>query len=432
MTLKLIVKNGRVINPALQQDEIVDILIENGKIAAIGKDLAVEKEVEVYDATGKIVTPGLIDIHTHLREPGQEAKEDIEHGTRAAVAGGITRIATMPNTVPVVDSSILVKGLKARAKEAGVAKVEVIGAVSKGQKGEQLAEMGDMAFAGAVAFSDDGHYIEKASFLRKALEYASMFGKMVIDHAEEPSLVKDGHMHEGRVSHELGINGRPAAAEDIATARDILMSEMTGGHMHIAHISSKKTVEMIREAKKKGIPVTTEVTAHHLSLTDECLRTYNPAYKVAPPLRSEDHRQALIEGLKDGTIDCIITDHSPHAYEEKDVEFNLAPNGFCGFETSVGAVLTNVYHTGAVDLSTIIAAYTCNPAKLIGVDAGVLAVGKDADITVIDLEKEWKVDSRKFYTKGKITPFEGYEFKGKAVLTIVDGEIVMKDGEVLK
>lgn len=429
--LKLLVKNGRIINPAVGQDEIGDILIENGKIVAIGGAIDTEDSV-VYDAAGMVVVPGLIDMHTHLREPGQEAKEDFYSGTQAAAAGGITRVATMANTVPVVDNAVVVRGMKARAAEAGVVKIEIIGAVSKGLKGEQLAELGDMALAGVVAFSDDGHYVSNAGFMRKALEYASMFNKIVIEHAEDDCLIAGGQMHEGRVSQELGLKGRPATAEDVAVARDVLLSEMTSGRIHIAHVSSKETVDMIRQAKAKGLAVTAEVTAQHLSLTDECLRTFDPAFKTAPPLRSEDHRQALIAGLKDGTIDAIITDHAPHAFEEKDMEFNLAPNGFSGLETSLGAVLTNLYHTGLVDLQTIVAAMTVNPAKLLGVDAGVLAVGKDADITVFDLDKKWTVHCADFYTRGKISPFEGQIFVGKAMLTIVNGDIIMEDGVVLR
>ena len=429
--MSLLIKGGTVVNPAKKQHEIADVLVENGKIAAIGPNLE-DPNAEVYDATGLIVAPGLIDIHTHLREPGQEAKEDFHSGTQAAAAGGFTRVATMANTTPVVDNAVLVRGLRKRAELTGVVKVEFIGAVSKGLEGKELAEIGDMAEAGAVAFSDDGHYVESAAFMRRALEYSSMFDKMVIDHAEDISMTKNGHMHEGIVSYEMGVIGRPAAAEDLAVARDLVLAEMTGGHIHIAHVSSKNTVDMVREAKAKGINVTCEVTSQHLSFTDEYLRDYNPAFKMAPPIRSEDHRQALLAGLKDGTIDAIITDHAPHAFEEKDQEFCCAPNGFSGLETSLAGVITNAYGESKLTLDQIVYAMSTRPAELLRLDAGVLEVGKPADITVFSTTEEWTVDRNKFYTRGKVSPFDGMTVTGKAKLTVVDGQVVMKEGVVLQ
>jgi len=428
--VSLLIKNGTVVNPAKKQNEVADVLVKDGKIAAIGQNLSADG-AEVYDATGLIVAPGLIDIHTHLREPGQEAKEDFHSGTQAAAAGGFTRVVTMANTNPVVDNAMLVRGLQRQAELTGVVKVEFIGAVSKGLEGKELAEMGDMAEAGVVAFSDDGHYVENAAFMRRALEYSSMFNKMVIDHAEDITLTKNGHMHEGIVSYELGVIGRPAVAEDLAVARDILLSEMTGGHIHIAHVSSKNTVDMVRRAKAKGLNVTCEVTSQHLSFTDEYLREYNPAFKMAPPIRSEDHRQALLEGLKDGTIDAIITDHAPHAYEEKDHEFCCAPNGFSGLETSLAAVITNAYGPDKLSIDQVVYYMSTRPAELMRLDAGVLEVGKPADITVFSTTEEWTVDRNKFYTKGKVSPFDGMTVTGKAKLTVVDGKVVMKEGVVL-
>lgn len=429
--MTLLVKGGRVINPAVQQDEICDILIEDGKIKGIGKNLNAEG-AEVYDASGLVVAPGFIDMHVHLRQPGQSGKETIKTGTQAAAAGGITRVATMPNTNPVIDKAIIVDGMKYKiAKEASV-KVEVIGAISKNLAGEELSGMGGMAKAGVVAFSDDGRYVENSDFMRKAMEYASMFHKVIIDHCEEQRLVEGGQMHEGIVSNQLGLKGRPAVAEDIAVARDIFLAEATRTPVHIAHISTKNAVELVRQAKKRGVQVTAEATPQHLILTDEALRTYDPRFKVNPPLRSEDHRQAVVEGLKDGTIDAIVTDHAPHEWEEKDQEFNLAPSGFVGLETSVGAVLTYLYHTGAVDLMTIVNAMSMAQAKILGLDAGVIAEGKDADLTILDLDKEWTVDADKFYSKGKASPFDEMIFKGKAAATIVNGEFVMKNGEVLR
>lgn len=427
--MSLLIKNGTVVNPAKGQHEIMDILVDKGIIVEMGQNLVAEG-AEVYDATGLIVAPGLIDIHTHLREPGQEAKEDFHSGTQAAAAGGFTRIATMANTTPVVDNAALVRGLRKQAELTGVVKVEFIGAISKGLLGKELAEMGDMAEAGVVGFSDDGHYVENAAFMRRALEYSSMFNKMVIDHAEERTLTCEGHMHEGIVSYEMGVKGRPAVAEDLAVARDIMLADMTGGHIHIAHVSTKAAVDLVRQAKKKGTKVTCEVTSQHLSFTDEYLRDYNTSFKMAPPIRSEDHRAALLEGLKDGTIDAIITDHAPHAFEEKDVEFCCAANGFSGLETSFSAVITNVYKTGVLTIDEIINLMSTSPAKLIGVEGGVLEVGKSADISVLSLDEEWLVDRNQFYTRGKSCPFDGMTLTGRAKLTVVDGQIVMKDGVV--
>ncbi|SKA13659.1 dihydroorotase [Megasphaera cerevisiae DSM 20462] len=429
--LTLLVKGGRVINPAVQQDEICDILIENGKIKAVGANLAADG-AEIYDASGLVVAPGFIDMHVHLRQPGQSEKETIASGTRAAAAGGITRIATMPNTKPVIDKAILVDGMKYKIEREGVVKVEIIGAISKKLEGQELSGMGGMAKAGAVAFSDDGRFVENSDFMRKAMEYASMFHKVIIDHCEEQNLVQGGQMHEGAVSNQLGLKGRPAVAEDIAVARDILLAEATGTPVHIAHISTKNAVDMVRCAKARGVQVTAEATPQHLILTDEALRTYDTRFKVNPPLRSDEHRAAVVEGLKDGTIDAIVTDHAPHEWEEKDQEFNLAPSGFVGLETSIGAVLTYLYHTDTVGLMTIVRAMSTAQAEILGLDAGIIAPGKDADLTVIDLDQEWSVDAAAFYSKGKASPFDEMIFKGKAAATIVNGNFVMKNGEVLR
>lgn len=429
--MNLLIKGGTVVNPAKKQHEVADVLVKDGKIAAIGQNLSADG-ADVYDATGLVVAPGLIDMHTHLREPGQEAKEDFYSGTQAAAAGGFTRVATMANTTPVVDNAALVRGLRKQAELTGVVKVEFMGAVSKCLKGKELAEMGDMAEAGVVGFSDDGHYVESAAFMRRALEYSSMFNKPVIDHAEEVTLTCEGHMHEGFVAYEMGVKGRPAVAEDMAVARDLLLAEMTGGHIHIAHVSSKDTVDQIRRAKAKGIKVTCEVTAQHLAFTDEYLREYNPAFKMAPPIRSEEHRQALLAGVKDGTIDAIITDHAPHAEEEKDQEFCCAPNGFSGLETSLAAVLTHTYKTGILTLDEIVSLMSTRPAQLLGVEGGVLEVGKAADITVFSTDEAWTVDRNRFYTKGKTSPFDGMTLTGRAKLTVVDGDVVMKEGVVTR
>ena len=409
---------------------MVDILIEDEKIVKIGADLQSD-DAEVFDATGLIIAPGLIDMHVHLREPGQEAKEDIGSGTRAAAAGGITTVACMPNTSPVIDNSVLVQGIAQRAQQDGVVKVKVVGALSKGQEGKELAEIGDMLEAGAVAITDDGHYVDSAKLLMNGLDYIARYDLPIISHAEDNTLTEDGVMHEGAVSAMLGMKGRPAVAEDIAVSRDILLAEYTNARIHIAHISSKGAVELVRQAKKRGVKVTAEVTPHHLTLTDEEIKNFNVAAKVCPPLRSQDHVQAMIEGLKDGTIDAIVTDHSPHAFEEKDREFKFAPNGFTGMETSLGVILTNLYHTGIMTIDEIIEKMSVAPAKILKLDAGNIEIGKIADLTVIDTEKTWKVDSNKFYSRGKFTPYDGVELKGKAVATIVNGKIVMENGIIV-
>ena len=427
--MKLLLKNGRVIDPASEMDSIADVLVENGRIAAVGENLTAA-DAELVDCTGKVVAPGLIDMHVHLRDPGLEAKEDVVSGTQAAAAGGFTMVACMANTRPAVDSSILVEGLRERARREGVVRVGVIGALSKGLEGKELSEIGDMKLAGAVAISDDGHHVTRANLFKSALEYAAMFDCLVISHAEDEGLVDGGYMHEGAVSAILGIPGRPSVAEDIAISRDIMLAEYTGAPLHIAHVSTKGAVEIIREAKRRGVKVTAEATPHHLTLTDEAVYGYNTATKVNPPLRSADHVAALRAGLKDGTIDVIACDHAPHAFEEKDVEFRYAPSGFTGLETSLGVILTELYQTGEFTLPEIIDVMSTRPAWVLGVDGGTLAVGAAADITVIDPELEWTVECDKFYTRGKASPFSGRRLKGRAVMTVVEGKMVMRDGQV--
>ena len=427
--MKLLLKGGRVVSPAQDFDGIADILIENGYIIEMGDQLTATG-AEVFDAQGLVVTPGLIDMHVHLREPGLEAKEDIVSGTQAAAAGGFTTIACMPNTKPVIDSAIIVSGILHRAQYEGIVNVKVIGALSKGQLGMELAEIGDMIFTGAVGISDDGSSLNNNNLLKTGLEYTSMFDRIVITHSEDESLVAGGVMHEGAVSAMLGMKGRPAVAEDIAVSRDIMLAEYADAKLHIAHVSSKGAVELIREAKKKGIKVTAEVTPHHLTLTDEMVKIFDTATKVYPPLRSADHVAALIEGLQDGTIDAIATDHAPHAFEEKDMEYKQAPPGFTGMETALGVILTGLYHTGKLTLLELVERMSTAPARILGLEAGTLKVGSTADITIFDAELEWVVDSSKFYTKGKHTPFDKKPLKGKAVATIVRGKFVMRNGEV--
>lgn len=429
--MNILLKGGRVINPENKFDQVADVLIEDGKIKAIGKNLSAE-DAEIYDVAGKVVAPGFMDMHVHFREPGQEAKEDFISGSKAAAAGGFTRVATMPNTKPVVDTAALVRSLKESAREAGLIHINIIGAVTKGQKGEELAELGDMIQAGAVAFSDDGHFDSSAKVMLNAFDYLHGFDKIIINHEEESTLCAEGVMNEGHRSAMLGLKGRPTVAEDIAVARDILLAEYADARLHVAHISSARAVDLVREAKKRGVKVTAEVTPQHLTMTDECVELFDSSTKINPPLRSRKDCEALLAGLKDGTIDAVVTDHSPHAVEEKDREYNNAPSGFPGLETAVGVMLTDLYHEGQLDLPTLVSKMSYEPAKLLGLEAGTLTEGKAADVTVIDLEKEWTVEEKAFYTKGSHSPFAGRKLKGKAVMTIVDGRVVMRDGRVVE
>ncbi|MBR0289134.1 MAG: dihydroorotase [Selenomonadaceae bacterium] len=414
----LLVRGGRVIDPANNFDGVADVLLVDGKIAEVKPDIKFPAE-KIFDATGKIVTPGLIDMHVHFREPGQEAKEDFLSGAKAAVAGGFTTVATMPNTSPVVDNAALVRAMVKRAEDIGLINIKIIGAVTKGQQGQELAEMRDMISEGAVAFSDDGHFDDNAKIFLNALDYLHDTGKIIICHEEETSLVKGGVMNEGKRSAILGLKGRPTVAEDIAVARDVLLAEYTGGRVHIAHISSARAVEIVRDAKKRGIHVTAEVTPQHLTMTDDLVNPTDTSTKINPPLRTKKDCDACLAGLIDGTIDFIVTDHSPHAFEEKDREYIYAPSGFPGLETSIGVLFTELYHKGKIDLKTLISKMTSAPAKIFGLNAGTLSINSPAEVTIIDPELVWTVDSQKFYTKGRHSPFIGRKFKGKVVATIV-------------
>ncbi len=421
-----LVKNGLVVDPVQGINAKRDILIKDGLIAAVEVNIAVSGDMQVYDAAGKIVTPGLVDMHVHLREPGLEAKETIASGTRAAALGGFTSVACMPNTKPVLDSKAMLETVKAVAAREGVVNVFPIGAITKGSAGLELAEIGDMALNGAVAISDDGKPVGNAEMMRLALEYAKMFNLPVIAHCEESSLSADGVMHFGPISSELGLRGIPAAAEEIMVARDIILAEAAGSPVHIAHVSTKGSLELIRAAKARGIKVTCEVTPHHLSLSDAAVRGYSTATKVNPPLRPMQDVMALRAALAEGIIDCIATDHAPHTSEEKAVEFNYAPFGLVGLETAVPLILALV-RSGELELSRAVEAMSYNPARILGIGRGSLAVGMVADLSVLDPDLRLTLTEQDLASQGKNSPFLGVELQGFAVLTLVNGKIVMQD-----
>src|SRR5215468_4671865 len=390
--MNLLIKNGRVLDPAAGVDEIQDLLIAEGRIARAGKGLKVPADTRTVDAAGKVVCPGFIDIHTHLREPGFEYKETIASGTRAAAAGGFTAVCCMANTFPVNDNRAVTDYILAKARVEGVVRVYPIGAVTRNLEGTQLAELAEQAEAGCVAFSDDGRCVMNAEIYRRAMEYALPFGTPIISHAEDDHLARHSAMNEGLVSTELGLRGQPAAAEDVMVARDIVLAELTGAHVHIAHVSTAGAVRMIRDAKTRGIRVTTEVTPHHLLLTDEAVRSWDPNTKMAPPLRGKADVESLREALAYGTVDCIATDHAPHALSEKEDEFAEAANGVVGLETAVSVLLDRLVKPGIIDLATLITRLSSAPARLLNLPGGSLAPGAVADITILDLRQPWTVD----------------------------------------
>jgi dihydroorotase len=420
--MSILIKGGRVIDPANGIDDTLDLLINDGKIAKTGKNIEAAG-AEVIDASGKLVTPGLVDIHVHLRDPGYEYKEDIVSGTRSAAAGGFTSVACMPNTNPVNDNKAVTLYILNKAKEEGLVNVFPIGGITKGLKGETLSEMGDLKDAGCVALSDDGNPVKNGEIMRRALEYAKPFGLVLVSHAEDLSLVGEGVMNEGFVATELGLKGIPWVAEDAATSRDVMLAEFTGSRLHVAHVSTKGSVEIVRAAKKRGVKVTCEATPHHFSLTDEAVRGYDTNAKMNPPLRSAEDVTAVCQGLADGTIDAIVTDHAPHHIDEKNVEFNVAMNGIVGLETSLPLSLRLVSE-GVLSLNDMVAKMTSVPARVLGIPRGTLATGAAADVTIIDTELSWTVEADKLKSKSKNTPFDGWEMQGAAVYTIVGGKVV--------
>lgn len=427
---RLILKGGRVIDPSQRLDEITDVAIVDGKIDAIGRGLSEGQRpngvagLEVLDCAGLVVSPGFIDVHSHLREPGREDVETIATGAAAAAAGGFTAICAMPNTDPVTDNQAAVGFVVRQSMLAGMARVYPIGAISVGQRGETLAEFGEMISAGAVAVSDDGKPVVSAHLMRTALEYARTFGIPVADHCEEPTLARGGVMNEGLTSLRLGLKGIPTEAEEIMAIRDILLARRTGGHIHLCHMSTVGSVQLIQWGKERGIRVTAEVCPHHLSLTEEAIGEYNTNAKMNPPLRTQADVEALQAAVKDGTIDVIATDHAPHHYDEKEREFADAPNGIIGFETALAVNLSWLVKPGIVTLPVLIERMSCAPASVFRLPGGTLRKGSPADVTVFDPAAEWVVDASRFRTKGRNTPYQGMTLTGRVHLTIVGGKVV--------
>jgi len=467
----LLLTGGRVIDPANRLDAVADLLILNGKIAAVGKDAATKApgEIERFDAKGKIVCPGLIDLHVHLREPGQTAKENIATGTAAAARGGFTSVVCMPNTSPAIDNAGTVALINERAAQHGVVNVFVAGAITKNIAGEELAPIGSLKRAGGVAITDDGHCIQNNELMRRALEYAKMFDLPVMDHCQDYSLVTDGVMHEGYWNTALGLRGWPSAGEEMIVARNILLAELTGARVHCQHLSAAGSVALLREAKKRGVPISGEACPHHFTLTDaavagsekfwaedgkQILRTLNPQphvaskrsedgstlnlpewpaydtnFKMNPPLRSARDREAILEGVADGTIEILCSDHAPHCDYEKEVEFDYAPFGIVGLETELALALMQLVHAKRISLPDLIVKYTVNPARLLNLKKGTLGVGADADVTVFDPDREWIFERAETASKSSNSPFFGWKLKGRAVATIVGGRKVWSEQE---
>jgi dihydroorotase len=418
-----------VIDPAAGRDGKADVLVVDGRIASVAPKLAAEGGAEVLDASGCVVAPGFVDLHVHLREPGREDVETIATGARAAVAGGFTSVCAMPNTDPVTDNQAAVGFIVSQARRAGMARVYPIGAVSLGQRGEQIAEFGGLVAAGAVGVSDDGRPVATAHLMRTALEYALTFGIPVIDHCEDTSLSAGGAMHEGLVSMRLGLKGIPRAAEDVIVARDLQLAELTGGHLHCAHVSTAGAVAMIRAAKARGVRVTAEVTPHHLALTDAACDGYETAAKMNPPLREAADVAALRAGLADGTIDCIATDHAPHHYDAKEQEFDNAPFGVVGLETALGVAIAELVDGGVLSLPALVRCLSTRPAEVAHVPAGTLAAGAAADVVVFDPAAVWTVEPARFHSKSRNTPFAGRQLKGAVRWTLVGGSVVHRGDE---
>jgi dihydroorotase len=427
---RLLLRGGRVVDPAAGRDGRFDVLLEDGRVAEVG-DRIEAGNARVFDASKLCVFPGFIDIHTHLREPGREYAETIATGLAAAAAGGFTAVCAMPNTSPVNDRREVCEFIRTRAAAVKHARLHPIGAITMGQKGDEMAAFGELAEAGAVAFSDDGHWLG-GGLLRHAFEHARLFGKAIIQHCEDPTLSYRAPMHEGAVSARLGLAGQPAMAEAVAVSRDLLIAELTGGRLHVAHLSTSRSLELVRRAKADGIAVTCEVTPHHLLLTDEEVAAsgFSTRTKMNPPLREGSDLVALLGGLQDGTIDAIATDHAPHNTDEKAVDFDSAPFGIVGLETAASLVHDRLVARGKLTLERFVWLFSPGPARTLGLPGGTLAPGEPADVTLFDLEARWKVDPHKFLSKGRSTPFAGWELVGAPAATIVGGEIVWQRTEL--
>lgn len=421
---KLLLKGGRVVDPSRSVDALHDVLLVHGAVAASGPDLSASEDARVLDCTGLVVTPGLIDVHVHLREPGEEHKESIATGARSAAAGGFTAVCAMPNTDPPVDDPAAVGYVAAQGRRAGAARVYPVGCISVGRAGERLALIGEMVDAGAVAITDDGNPVMDSGLMRLALLYAQTFGIPVADHPEDIGLSARGHMNAGLVATRLGLPGKPNASEDIHIVRDLLLAELTGGHIHLQHVSTSFGVEMIRQAKDRGVMVTAEASPHHLILTESAVEGYRTEAKMNPPLRTPADRDAVRAGLADGTLDTIATDHAPHHYDEKEAAFTEAPFGIVGLETALGLILTHVVGEGVIDLATMVERMSCQPARAFGLPGGTLADGAVADVTVFDPEARWTVDPSTFRSRSRNTPFAGWNLKGMPRWTVVGGEVV--------
>ncbi|HEY2377405.1 MAG TPA: dihydroorotase [Gemmatimonadaceae bacterium] len=428
MSRALLLRGGRIVDPSQRLDVIGDVYIANEKIESLGEavDVGSRDDVDVIDCAGRVVSPGFIDVHCHLREPGREDVETIATGARAAAAGGFTAVCAMPNTDPVTDNQAAVGFIIRQAARAGASRVYPIGAISLGQRGESLAEFGEMVGAGAVAVSDDGKPVASAHLMRTALEYARTFGIPVADHCEEPTLAVGGAMNEGIVSARLGLKGVPNEAEEIMAIRDILLARRTGGHVHLCHMSTRGSVELIRWGKERGVNVTAEVCPHHLSLTEESVEGYDTNAKMNPPLRSAADVEALQQSVRDGTIDVIATDHAPHHYDEKEREFADAPNGIVGLETAFAVNVTWLVARGVIDVAMLVEKMSCAPARIFRLPGGTLRRGTVADVTVFDPDADWTVDPARFRSKGRNTPYAGQRLNGRVHLTAVDGRVIYR------
>jgi dihydroorotase len=422
--MSLLIRGGRVLDPANSVDAVQDVLLQDGKVAKLGPGVVAPPDVTVIEAAGKVVSPGFIDMHVHLREPGHEYKETVASGTRAAAAGGYTAVCCMANTSPVNDNRSITDYILARARSEGIVRVYPIGAVTRGLEGKELAELAELAEAGCVGFSDDGKCVMNAELYRRAMEYTLPFAAPVISHAEDHTLSAGGCMHEGVVSTELGLRGIPGAAEDVMVARDILLAELTGAHLHIAHLSTAGAVRLVRDAKGRGVRVTSEVTPHHLLLTDEAVRSWDGNTKMAPPLRTKRDTEALIEALVDGTIDCIATDHAPQAVADKEGEFDHAANGIVGLETAFTLLHDRLVRPGVLPLATLVARLSRDPARLLNLPGGSLTIGAAADVTLLDPDRAVTIEPARFASKSRNTPFGGWTTTGAPWKTIVSGKVV--------